>query len=94
LSAFGLGPQIPGGPGGPVKEGMQGTQGIARDVTELVLLRDLARQVQHILPICSVCRRIRVSDGKNEEWMPLADYVARKTGMLFSHTFCPDHQPK
>ena len=73
---------------------MQGTQGIARDVTELVLLRDLARQVQHILPICSVCRRIRVAEGENEEWLPLADYVARKTGMLFSHTFCPDHQPK
>lgn len=94
LSAFGLGPQIPGGPGGPVPESMQGTQGIARDVTELVLLRDLARQVQHILPICSVCRRIRVAEGENEEWLPLADYVARKTGMLFSHTFCPDHQPK
>jgi PAS domain S-box-containing protein len=89
LSAFGLGP----GPGGPVPEGMSGTQGIARDVTELVLLRDLARQVQHILPICSVCRRIRVTEGENEEWLPLADYVARRTGMLFSHTFCPDHRP-
>jgi len=93
LSSFGLGPQIPGGPGGPVREGMQGTQGIARDVTELVHLRDLARQVQHILPVCSVCRRIRVVEQGREEWMPLADYVARRTGMLFSHTYCPDHQP-
>jgi len=88
LSSFGLGPQ-----GGPVPEGTQGTQGIARDVTELVLLRDLARQVQHILPICSVCRRIRVTEGEHEEWMPLGDYVTRRTGMLFSHTFCPDHRP-
>jgi len=88
LSSFGLGPQ-----GGPVPEGAQGTQGIARDVTELVLLRDLARQVQHILPICSVCRRIRVTEGEHEEWMPLGDYVTRRTGMLFSHTFCPDHRP-
>lgn len=94
LSSFGLGPQIPGGPAGELPESLQGTQGIARDVTELVLLRDLARQVEHILPICSVCRRIRVAEGAHEEWMPLADYVARKTGMLFSHTFCPDHCPK
>ncbi len=94
LSAFGIGPQIPGGPGGAVPEGREGTQGIARDVTELVLLRDLARQVEHILPICSVCRRIRVVEGTHEEWLPMADYVARRTGMLFSHTFCPDHRPK
>ena len=90
LSAFGLGPQIHGG---AVPEGSQGTQGIARDVTELVLLRELARQVQHILPICSVCRRIRVGEGEHEEWMPLGDYVTRRTGLLFSHTFCPDHKP-
>lgn len=94
LSSFGLGPQIPGGPGGAVPEGLQGTQGIARDITELVLLRDLARQVQHILPICSVCRRIRVEEGEHEEWLPLAEYVTRRTGMLFSHTFCPDHRPR
>ncbi len=94
LSSFGLGPRVPGGPGGDLPEGSQGTQGIARDVTELVMLRDLARQVEHILPICSVCRRIRVANGSQEEWVSLADYVARRTGMLFSHTFCPDHQPK
>jgi len=94
LSAFGLGPQVPGLTGGPVAEGSSGTQGIARDVTELVMLRDLARHVEHILPICSVCRRIRAKNGKEEEWMSLADYVARRTGILFSHTYCPDHQPK
>ncbi len=94
LSSFGLGPQIPGGPDELLPENLQGTQGIARDVTELVMLRDLARQVGHILPMCSVCRRIRVGEGATEEWLPLSEYVARRTGMLFSHTFCPDHLPK
>ncbi len=94
LSSFGLGPQIPGGPGGPLPENQQGTQGIARDVTELVMLRELARDVGHILPMCSVCRRIRVGEGAAEEWLPLSEYVARKTGRLFSHTYCPDHMPK
>ena len=94
LSAFGLGPQIPGGPSGAVPDNLQGTQGIARDVTELVMLREMARQVGHILPICSVCRRIRVTTPSTEEWLPLAEYVSRKTGILFSHTFCPDHMPK
>jgi PAS domain S-box-containing protein len=94
LSSFGLGPQIPGGPDGPLPENLQGTQGIARDVTELVLLRDLAREVSHILPMCSVCRRIRVTEGTREEWLPMPEYIARRTGMLFSHTFCPDHMPK
>ncbi|HVP20192.1 MAG TPA: PAS domain-containing protein [Spirochaetia bacterium] len=91
LNSFGLGPQIPGG---PLPQNRQGTQGIARDVTELVVLRDLARDVGHILPMCSVCRRIRLGDGANEEWLPLSEYVVRRTGMLFSHTFCPDHMPK
>ena len=26
--------------------------------------------------------------------MALSDYVARKTGVMFSHTYCPDHLPK
>lgn len=90
LSSFGLGPQT----SGPLPHNLQGTQGIARDVTELVLLRDFARDVGHILPMCSVCRRIRLGDGATEEWLPLSEYVVRRTGMLFSHTYCPDHMPK
>lgn len=70
-----------------------GTQGIARDVTEVVMLRDFSRQVGLILPLCSVCRKIRVTSGTKEEWLPLADYVSRRTGILFSHTYCPDHIP-
>jgi PAS domain S-box-containing protein len=70
-----------------------GTQGVARDMTELMHLRDFSRQVGLILPICSVCHKIRASEGPAAEWLPLTEYLGRRTGILFSHTFCPDHMP-
>lgn len=93
LSSYGLGPERAKG-GGAGREGTLGTQGLARDVTELVLLQEFSRSVEVILPVCSVCRRIRVAEGTREEWVALSDYVARKTGVMFSHTYCPDHLPK
>jgi PAS domain S-box-containing protein len=80
-------------PGKPAVDERLGTQGVARDVTELVLLQDFSRQVGFILPICSVCGKIRVTTGTTEEWLPLSKYVERKTGMRFSHTYCPEHVP-
>jgi hypothetical protein len=71
-----------------------GTQGVARDVTELVLLQEFSRQAELILPVCSVCRRIRLSVSGRDEWINLADYVERKTGVMYSHTYCPDHEPR
>ena len=70
-----------------------GTQGVARDVTELVLLQEFSRQAELILPVCSVCHKIRTGVGEKSEWLPLADYVERKTGVLYSHTYCPEHVP-
>jgi len=93
LSAYGLGPTR-ARLSGPEREGSLGTQGLARDVTELVLLEEFSRNVEVILPVCSVCHRIRVTEGAGEEWVALSDYVARKTGVMFSHTYCPDHLPK
>jgi PAS domain S-box-containing protein len=70
-----------------------GTQGIARDITELVLFREFSRQVSCILPICSVCHKIRIEVKDGQEWVHLDSYVRAKTGAQFSHTFCPDHIP-
>ncbi|MGA2380434.1 MAG: PAS domain-containing protein [Spirochaetia bacterium] len=70
-----------------------GTQGVARDVTELVLLQEFSRQAELILPVCSVCRKIRVSVDGRDVWMTLHDYVEQKTGVMYSHTYCPDHEP-
>jgi PAS domain S-box-containing protein len=92
LNSVGLGAERQE-PGMPAVAERLGTQGIARDVTELVLLQDFSRQVGFILPICAVCGKIRVTTGTTEEWLPLSNYVERKTGMRFSHTYCPEHVP-
>ncbi len=89
LSSMGLRPL----PGVIAGEERLGTQGIARDITELVVLQQFARNAGLILPVCAVCHRIRVGSGTTVEWVALADYVTRKTGTLFSHTYCPDHVP-
>jgi PAS domain S-box-containing protein len=93
LDAFGLRARLPRAPGEPVQEKTVGTQGIARDITETVVLRAFAKEVQGILPICGVCRRIRVATAEGEEWLPLDRYVRSKSGILFTDTWCPDHKP-
>jgi PAS domain S-box-containing protein len=70
-----------------------GTQGVARDVTDLVMLREFSEKVSMILPVCMICHRIQVITGDHEEWVALSEYVTRKTGTLFSHSYCPDHLP-
>jgi PAS domain S-box-containing protein len=92
LTSMGLRAPSRGRRPGQAEEGA-GTQGVAHDVTELALLQEFSRQVGLILPICSVCRKIRVTTGTTETWIGMSDYVSRKTGILFSHTFCPDHMP-
>ena len=99
LDSIGLagGEPAPLGGGEPASrgggEGRLGTQGVARDVTEIVLLQEFSRQAELILPICSVCHRIRVSEGARAEWISIADLLERKAGVLYSHTYCPDHLP-
>ncbi len=75
-------------------DGRLGTQGVARDVTEIVLLQEFSRQAELILPVCSVCHKIRVPEGDRPEWIPLSDYLERKAGVMYSHTYCPDHVPR
>jgi len=91
LDSIGLGVAKPGTR--TTHDGRLGTQGVARDVTEIVLLQEFSRQAELILPVCSVCHRIRVAEGERAEWIPLADYLERKAGVLYSHTYCPDHLP-
>ena len=84
LDSVGLGRRS-GEPSKPRDEHL-GTQGVARDVTELVLLQEFSRQAELILPVCSVCHKIRAGVGDQAEWLPLAEYVERKAGRaVFSH---------
>ena len=94
LDAYGLRARLPRAPGEPPLEMTVGTQGIAHDITETVVLRAFAKEVQSILPICGVCRRIRVATPTGEEWLPLDRYIRSKTAILFTDTWCPDHEPR
>jgi len=52
--------------------------------------RELARRVnllEGILPICSLCKKIRDARG---DWQPVEIYVSNRSEALFSHSLCPD----
>ena len=91
LDSVGLGRRA-AEPSKPMDEHL-GTQGVARDVTELILLQEFTQGAELILPVCSVCHKIRTGVGEQSEWVPLAEYVERKTGVQYSHTYCPEHVP-
>lgn len=40
-----------------------------------------------LLPICSVCKKIRDDDN---HWVDVEDYVKKHSGADFSHSLCPD----
>ena len=39
-----------------------------------------------LLPICSICKKIRDNNGK---WWPIEQYIASRTEAQFTHTICP-----
>jgi len=67
-----------------------GTQGIARDITELKVLKKFVKNIETILPICSICHKIRTTVDGKERWIPIEQYINRKGGVKFSHTICPE----
>lgn len=54
------------------------------DVTELYALRE-------IIPICSVCKKVRTDDAY---WEQVESYLLRQNGIRFSHGICPDCMKK
>lgn len=52
---------------------------------------------EDILPICSVCKKIRNDTGQEPgkgKWMTLERYINRKTGIKMSHSYCPECEKK
>ena len=52
--------------------------------------RELAKRLnllEGILPICSLCKKIRDERG---DWQPVEIYVSNRSEALFSHSLCPD----
>lgn len=48
------------------------------------------RLLEEILPICSVCKRIRDEKSEPVRWVNVADYITSKTDTRFTHGYCPD----
>lgn len=61
---------------------------VTRDPREQRLneLEHEVRTLEGLLPICSVCKRIR---NDRNEWEQMEVYVSRRSGADFSHGYCP-----
>ena len=49
-------------------------------------LLERIKYLEGFLPVCSFCKRIRVS----EDWIPIEDYISKRSEAVFSHSLCPD----
>jgi CheY-like chemotaxis protein len=60
---------------------------LAARIEELENAKKEIKAIQSILPICSYCKKIR--DDK-DYWDQLDSYLQKHSGILFSHSVCPD----
>jgi len=58
-----------------------------RLMTELKTALDHVEQLQGMLPICSVCKKIRDDKGY---WNRIESYISKHWNVIFSHGICPD----
>lgn len=58
-----------------------------RLVTELGSALAEIKVLQHILPICSYCRKIR---DEKDQWSTVESYISHHTNSHFSHSICPE----
>ena len=51
------------------------------------------RTLESFLPICSSCKKIRISDSsvtKKEAWQSIESYITERTATQFTHGICPE----
>ena len=79
--------------------------GVSRDITNRKWLEEDKQKLLHklqealsqvktlsgLLPICSVCKKIRDDNGY---WQQVENYIQRHTDATFTHGVCPDCFPK
>lgn len=58
-----------------------------RLTTDLRMALDQILQLQGLLPICSICKKIRDDQGY---WKNVEAYIAQHLNVMFSHSLCPD----
>jgi CheY-like chemotaxis protein len=54
---------------------------------ELQAALDRVKKLEGIIPICSSCKKIRSDEGY---WTQVERYISEHTGVMFSHSLCPD----
>ncbi|AEJ18461.1 response regulator [Gracilinema caldarium] len=54
---------------------------------ELQEALDRVKKLEGIIPICSSCKKIRSDEGY---WTQVEQYISEHTGVMFSHSLCPD----
>lgn len=55
-------------------------------------LKKRIKLYEDILPVCSVCRKIRDDEGREPgsgPWLTLEQYLGNKAGIRSSHSYCP-----
>lgn len=65
---------------------------IAASLEKLELKRKI-KAYEDILPICCVCKKIRVDAGKGPgagEFMSVEHYIVTKAGIKVTSTYCPE----
>ncbi len=56
-------------------------------IKELRASVDQIKALQGLLPICSMCKKVRDDSGY---WLQLESFLQKCTGAEFSHSYCPD----
>ncbi len=49
-------------------------------------LLERIKYLEGFLPVCSFCKSIRV----NEDWIPIEDFISKRSEAVFSHGLCPE----
>jgi len=60
---------------------------------EKVELKQKIKAYENILPVCCVCKKIRDDSGKEPgqgEWMPVENYLNKKTAVDITSGYCPE----
>lgn len=60
---------------------------------EKLKLQEKIKLYENLLPICSVCKKIRDDSGKKPgtgDWMSLGQYLHNKAGISLSDGICPE----
>ena len=60
---------------------------------EVRMLSEIHKTLNGLLPICSVCRKMRSPDSdaqRQDSWLPIEKFIAKEIGARLTHSFCPE----